>query len=194
MAKASERSGNFQHLFLFLEGFVHAYGEGIEKSAISTLRNTELPVEDDIEFGRMLQDVIVRIVDSAQSSLGGVWTRPKEQRQGQLAFESKSSPPRIETTPNDALAGVFSFTTECLMTCPVFLLHLRALMSQDEHQEDLFVRRVSESAVHALNDTDPEVSRSAMKVLKVAVRLSTKRVHYSFVSLRSHFGSSCHFR
>jgi hypothetical protein len=168
IATSNDGAGRFQHLFLFLETFVHTHGNGIEKAALASLRN-ELPVEDDREFGQMLQDVISRIIEAAPPSLGSAWTRPKEQRQGQQAFESKSTAPKVETVPNDSLSGVFSFTTECLITCPVFLLHVEALLSQDHREEDLFVRRVAESATIALNDQDPEIARSAMKVLKTIV-------------------------
>jgi hypothetical protein len=179
MTRSEEGSGRFQHLFLFLETFVHTYGEGIEKAAFATLQN-ELPVEDDREFGRILQDVIVRTIEAARPSLGSAWTRSKEQRHGQQAFESKSSAPRVETVPNDALSGAFSFTTECLVTCPVFLLHLQALLIQDRREEDLFLRRVAESAIIAVNDQDPEISRCAMKVLKTIVSLSFATLGFTF--------------
>ena len=176
MAKTIHGTGNFQHLFKYLQIFVHTYGEGIEKASVATLRN-ELPVEDDREFGRMLQEVIVHIIDAARPSLGTAWSRPGEQRHGQQPFESKASLPRVETVPDDSLSGVFSFTTECLVTCPVFLLHLQALLSQDEQrEEDLFVRRVAESAISALNDQDPDVARCAMKVLKTIVSASCRRL------------------
>jgi hypothetical protein len=177
-AKTVHGTGHFQHLFKFLQRFVHTYGEGIEKAAVATLRN-ELPVEDDREFGRMLQEVIVHIIDAARPSLGAAWSRPREQRHGQQPFETKASLPRVETVPDDSLSGVFSFTTECLVTCPVFLLHLQALLSHDERQEDLFVRRVAESAISALNDQDPDVARCAMKVLKTIV--SEVFGHFPFV-------------
>jgi hypothetical protein len=174
MAKTVHGTGHFQQLFKFLQNFVHTYGEGIEMAAVAELRN-ELPVEDDREFGRMLQGVIVHIIAAAGPSLGTAWSRPREQRQGQQPFETKASLPRVDTVPDDSLSGVFSFTTECLMTCPVFLLHLQALLGQDEQrEEDLFVRRVADSAISALNDQDPDVARCAMKVLKTIVSSFSK--------------------
>ena len=160
-----EVSKNFQHLFLFLRDCIHTYGDMIEKAV--TIQNGEAPI--NLELLRQTKGVVLLTIDCASSTLGTAWSKPKEQVQGQLAFESKPSPLRIESVPNESLAGLLSFTMECLKICPTFLFGLTSGSTPDRG-EDLLIRRAIESSVLALNDSDSDVSLSAVTLLRTVVR------------------------
>lgn len=146
------------------------YGEGIESGALAALSGSTL--SDQVrEVGRLLEELLLNTVAAVQESLGDVWTSPREQGQGQAAFESKPPAPAPKAPPksNELLGGLLSLLAKCLNICPLFLLHVPAAPGVNR-DSDLLLRRAVDSAVSCLDDVDPETTRCAIHFLHEMVR------------------------
>jgi hypothetical protein len=108
-------------------------------------------------------------IAATQASLGSVWTSPKEQEEGQSAFESKPFPaPKPGSISDESLGGMLSLTRKGLEQCPAFFLQLPAGRGIDRG-DDTLLRRAVTSAVASLNDTDPDIVLNAIMLLNAMV-------------------------
>ena len=158
----------FDVAFQFLGSFTEVHGADVERATLETLvggtRNSRAQ-----ELGRILERNLVGTVTAAQKLLGEAWTRPREQGQGQPAFEVKPpSPSKEPKVFNDALANCLSMLTVSLRVSPVFLVHLPAENGM-QREKDTILRRAVDSATSALGDEEVEVVRSAVQFLKAFV-------------------------
>jgi hypothetical protein len=85
------RPVHFESIFEFLEDFVHTHGYKIEKWASESTESMSVNLNDK-EAARLLENLMLGTITATQASLGSVWTIPKEQEEGQSAFERKPSP------------------------------------------------------------------------------------------------------
>jgi len=158
-------------MFVAMVDIVHTYGEQIEQIIVSK-GHTKSMSDGKKDFGTILEELILAAVAAGRETLGSEWTSPKEQGQGQPAFESKPSPVRrSESMSNESLVGVFELLSICIDSCPNFLLLLPAGPGVDR-EEDMLIRRGLDSAVASLTDFDPAISRNAMIFLKKAVSIT----------------------
>jgi hypothetical protein len=157
-------------VFGFLDSIAEVHGEAVEKASVGALNGLAVD-ETTLEIFRIFEAVILNTVSSVEGSLGNHWGSQSEQGvAGQVAFESKASPPRkIPDKSNESLSGMLMFLTKALKVCPVFMLHL-PLAQGAEREDEQLLRQAVDSSVASLNDSDPEVTRSAIVFLKVLVR------------------------
>ena len=166
--KAVNARTSLNPVFAFLENVVETFGARVEQTALDTLRGF-VTGENERELGLLLEELVLDVVEAARPTLGDVWSTPRKQFKGELAFESKPSPiQRAGSMPNDSLAGVLSFLSRCLNICPVFLQHLPAGPGVDK-DDDLMMRRAMDSAVASLSDADPALARCSTSFLQSVV-------------------------
>ena len=179
LRKASDSRAHFEVAFAFVDKFLSAYGDLVEKGALDALGGS--PVQEHVkEPGRLLEDLILETTTSVQENLGDIWTNPSEQGNGEEAFERKPSPVRKPTMKsNESLAGILSFLTKALDICPVFLLHLPAAKGKD-FEDDMLLRRAVDSSVASLNDSDPELAKNSISFLQTLVRSDTTSLAHRF--------------
>jgi hypothetical protein len=162
------RPVHFESIFEFLEDFVHTHGYKIEKWASESTESMSVNLNDK-EAARLLEDLMLGTITATQASLGSVWTIPKEQEEGQSAFERKPSPaPKPGSISDESLGGMLSLTRKGLEQCPVFFLQLPAGRGIDRG-DDILLRRAVTSAVASLNDTDPDIVLNAIMLLTAMV-------------------------
>jgi hypothetical protein len=160
---------HFDPLFDFLVKCVHNFGAVVENVTLSIIRGSVV-TDTDKEVKNMLEDLMLKTISAARESIGFVGTKSIEQKQGQPAFESKPSLPRKPGFfLNEALTGVFTLMRICMDMCPLFLLHLSTGQGSDRKDDILLISAIN-CAVMSLNDSDPEMARTAMKFLTVVVR------------------------
>ena len=158
----------YDAIFAFLEEFIRIYGEGVENAALATLSGSS-PSADELEVGKMVEELMLELLGAVRDSLGSKWNEPKEQGQGQEAFESKPHfAPKADQMSQDSLARVFSLVATCMVTCPVFLFYLPAEAGLDR-DDDKLLRRAIDTAVTSLNDNDQEITLKAIKFLMATV-------------------------
>ena len=161
---------HFETIFEFLKECVAMYGDVIERAVTLSLSGGEVR-QIDWEIRRILEKSFLDTVTAVQESLGSVWTLPREQRNGQDAFETKPSPKhRISEKSNESLASILTLCKCCLQKCPLFLLRLPA-MSGVNRDNDMLLRRALDSAIDSVNDTDPEVISCSIAFLTALVRI-----------------------
>jgi hypothetical protein len=159
---------HFGSVFEFLEDFVHTHGDKIERSTLESVQGAAVNSHDK-EAAGLLESLLLGTIAATRASLGSVWTSPKEQGQGQSAFESKPPPaPKPGSVPNESLAGMFSLLQKLLGICPVFTLNLPAGPGLDS-EEDRLLRRAIDSAAASLDDTDTDIIVNAIVFLTTAV-------------------------
>jgi hypothetical protein len=162
------RPVHFESIFEFLEDFVHTHGYKIEKWASESTESMSVNLNDK-EAARLLENLMLGTITATQASLGSVWTIPKEQEEGQSAFERKPSPaPKPGSISDESLGGMLSLTRKGLEQCPVFFLQLPAGRGIDRG-DDILLRRAVTSAVASLNDTDPDIVLNAIMLLTAMV-------------------------
>lgn len=161
----SEATSNYDHIYRFVEKFVFVHGASVE-SSLSTPSSVSTPGK---QVAGILENVILGTITSTQDSLGDAWTRPSEQKNGQPAFETRSSPPKPKEKSNDSLGGLLSMLTVAADTCPVFLCHFPSLQGKDSEVDSL-IRRAVESSVAALTDTAPSTIHNSITFLSSMVR------------------------
>ncbi len=166
----------FQPIFAFVKATVETSGESINKSLQEKLEGLTSSSERDYfdDIGKCLEELILRTIAAVRSFLGSTWSRPNEQRQGQPAFESRTSPIPEERSPSstpssDALHSIFSMLTTCATHCPVFLVNLPINIGSDRDDGTLFNQAV-ESAVPCIGNADLETSTNAIHYLLALVR------------------------
>ena len=143
--------------------------------------------EPDQKLGEMFENQVLVTIASVQDILGNAWTCASEQGNGQDARESVPTPPRVDPPKsNEALGCMLTFSTKAVETCPVFLFQLPSAPDKDR-DEDKLLRRAVDSAVVALNDTDPEIVESSivflMALVGFAVSICRASVSALFCSL-----------
>jgi hypothetical protein len=159
---------HFESIFEFLKDFVYTHGHKIEKWALASTESMSVNFNDE-EAARLLEDLMLGTIEATRASLGSVWTSPKEQGEGQSAFESKPPPaPKPGSISNESLAGMLSLTQKGLDQCPVFFLQLPAVRGIDR-EDDRLLRRAVDSAVASLNDSDPDIVLNAIIILTAMV-------------------------
>ena len=127
------------------------------------------------ELGRLVEDLLLGVIQTSKASLGSAWTRDKEQMPRQQSFESK---PKAHSEVNEqpsstyVLAAIFAALTSAAKNCPTFLVGLPAT-PQGDTEHDRLITRAVESAVTVLVESDFEVARSSILFLKSMVRTTT---------------------
>jgi hypothetical protein len=163
---------HFESIFEFLEDFVHTHGHKIDKLALESNESMSINLNDK-EAARLLEDLMLGTLAATRASLGSAWTSPKEQGEGQSAFESKPPPaPKPGSISNESLAGMLSLTQKGLEQCPAFFLQLPAGRGIDR-ADDKLLRRAVDSAVASLNGTDPDIVLNAITLLTAVVSALT---------------------
>ena len=124
------------------------------------------------EVGRLVEDLLLGIIQTSKGSLGSAWTRDKEQMPRQQSFESKPKPcAELDEKPSspDVLAAIFAALTSSAKNCPTFLVCLPATPHGDT-EHDRLISRAVESAVAVLVESDFELARSSILFLISMVR------------------------
>jgi hypothetical protein len=166
----SSSHGDFEKIFDFTCKCIDAYGGVIEKGLIASLSGISSP-RIYLEVRRILETLITENVTSVKGSLGSVWTLPREQKNGQDAFESKPTPkPHYVLRSADSLGSVFTMLTKCLCKCPLLAVNLPAT-PVCESESDSLLRRAVDSAVDSLSTGDPLITSNAISFLKSLVSL-----------------------
>ena len=179
-------------LLHFLGAIVDIYGESVvERAALAKLDGSVVDNRGQ-EIGFLLEEMLAQVVSSLQDSLGIVWTGPKEQGQGQPAFESRSPPtPKSDSScSTDSLASTLNLLRKCLENCPVFLLHVPTVSGM-EGEENKIIRRAVDSAANSLFADDPDLSLSSIQFLQTVVSSAwTPRRAFACVLTEAYFSSS----
>ena len=165
---ALSKNAPFQEVFDLIGACIDLYGTTIEKGFVASMAGTEI-LKSDQEVTRLIEDLIVTNVASAKESLGTVWTLPREQKNGQDAFESKPLPrrqPVVKST--ESLSAVLVMLTKCLGKCPLFSMHLPVAPGV-ENDTDMLLRRAVDSSVDCLSAGDPEITKTAILFIKTLV-------------------------
>lgn len=153
------------------------YGETVEKGFVASLAGVQI-LNSDRDLRTFLEELITHNVAAAKESLGNVWTMPREQKNGQDAFESKPPPKRQPLSKsNECLGAVLSVLAKCVDKCPLLTLQLPAAPGV-ESGNDRLIRRAVDSAVDALGFTDPEIVRNAVLFL---IALVSNLIHIVMV-------------
>lgn len=153
----------------FVTKLVNVHGKSVEARAIEIVNQTQdASTSEDDETGKLLEGLIMSLVEASQSVLGAAWAG-KHQGQGQQPFESKPSPePEKAPASMEGLSGIFSIHTACVRECPTFLIHLN-LPSGAGHHDTLLVGRAVDSASAALTEVEVETVASSLVFLESAV-------------------------
>jgi hypothetical protein len=152
----------------FVTELVNVHGKSIEARAIEIVNQTQDASTSEDETGKLLEGLVMSLVEASQSVLGAAWAG-KHQGQGQQPFESKPSPePEKAPASMEGLSGIFSILTACVRECPTFLIHLN-LPSGAGHQDTLLVGRAVDSASAALTEVEVETVASSLVFLESAV-------------------------
>lgn len=148
----------------FLGTFVDSYGHAIENAALRKLGGSAISVHSD-DLGRMLEQMLAKVVSAAENSLGGMWKRQVEQ--GQVPFESRTQlTTNSDSASSDCLSGTLDLQTKCLENCPLFILHVPAELGEGE---DKLLRRAVDSATAYLSDENPDLAKSSLRFLQTLV-------------------------
>lgn len=150
----------------FLTTFVDSYGHTVEDAALRKLSGSASSTQGD-DLGRMLEQMLVKIISAAENSLGGMWNRQAEQGQGQgqVPFESRAHlTTNTVSTSSDCLSGALDLLIKCLENCPVFVLHVPAGPGV-QHSDDRLLRRAVDSATAYLSDENPDLAKSSLNFL-----------------------------
>jgi len=160
----------------FLTELVNVHGSSVEHRALEILNQSPDATASEDEIGKLLEGLIMSLVEASRSVLGAAWTG-KHQGQGQEPFESKTEP-EPEKPPAasiEGLSGIFTILTACGRECPTFLIHLRLPSGGAGAYDSLLVGQAVDSASAALTETDVETIASSLVFLESAVSLIVVR-------------------
>lgn len=162
--------------FRFIGSMFRLYGQTIEINSDHGSGN-RYPASDGIEVAHLLRSLILKVIGVVQESLGHVWTKPSEQDNGQVAFESKPMPTqKVVLKSSESLGEVLDFLIQGLVFCPKFLIHLPSPGSgppydNNTSSDDFLLRRAVDAATASLEEySDMDRLRSAIHFLKTLVR------------------------
>lgn len=156
----------------FATKLVSVHGKAVEQRAIEIINQSgDTGNSDEDEAGKLLEGLVLSLVEASAQSVLGVAASGKHQGQGQQPFESKEQPEPEKKTPTslEGLSGIFSVLTACIRECPTFLIHLKVPASKTSHHESLLVARAIDSASAALTEMDVETVASSLEFLASAV-------------------------
>lgn len=155
----------------FATELINVHGRAVEQQAVDIVNQSRDANASDDETGKLLEGLVMSLVEASRSRLGAVWIG-KKQGQGEEPFESKTEPEPEKTPASiEGLSGIFSVLTACLRECPTFLIHLRLPSGGAGNQDTLLVGRAVDSASAALIETDVETVASALVFLDSTVRM-----------------------
>jgi hypothetical protein len=178
----SSSHGDFEHIFDFTCKCIDTYGGLIEKGLISSFAGISSTIFY-IEFRQIIEKIITENVTLAKGSLGSIWTNPREQKNGQDAFESKPAPKIYQSvTSCDSLGLVYMMLTTCLRKCPLFTLSLPATATVDCRNDNL-IHRVVDSSVESLSTGDPVLTCKAISFLLALVSLYNNKTYYLLLTI-----------
>lgn len=180
--KDSGCTAKFTPILVFLQEFIKLHGEAVDRQIVENGKS-ENADDGSQDVTVVLSDLLLSAVDEFQVSSAASTSvaSPKEQGQGQAAFESKSERgPKEVAGPSDELCGMFTLFQICVERCPAFFLSLPA--APDAHEgDDLLYSRAVDTAVGFLGETDTPTSLHAMSFMESLVSLILVLPH--FVSL-----------
>lgn len=136
---------------------------------------TNFAASSEIELVRIVRSLMLNVVETVQEYLGNIWTKPSEQDNGQVAFESKPMPTqKVTLKSSDSLGGMLDVLTQGLKFCPKFLIHLPSpgsgLSRDNNTSHDALLRRAVDAAAALLEEYfDVDGLRSAIFFLKTLV-------------------------
>jgi hypothetical protein len=153
----------------FVGDLVMYFGEAVEKSLIMASTGVPIPSRE-METRQLFEELIVQTVTSAEETFGHSWTKTREQKNGQDAFERRSSPVHQHLiTSNESLGAMFSVMAKCLDKCPLLVARL-AVVNGVYSENDLLLRHATDAAVASLYGCDHETTLNAILFLSLLVR------------------------
>lgn len=119
------------------------------------------------ECGQIFEEYLVNTLLTCANRLGVAWNSPREQRNGEPAYERKS-PPRApgNSVSTDFLPRTLGLIDLCVRRCPCMMLKLGSHL---DTEGDPLVRRAVDSAVSVLQENNAELVRPAISFLKSVV-------------------------
>lgn len=163
--QSNEDSGSHDYMYQFLDNFVVAYGQLLQRTASLEVS----PEPSHRKIAETFEKTVLTTITSTQDTLGEAWTRQSEQKNGQSAFETRTVPtPKPRGKTNIALPGLLLMLSSASDACPLFLCRLASLQGKDP-EEDSLIGRAVESSVIALSDSSPSLVNAAVRFLSSVV-------------------------
>lgn len=175
MLRESEiASGSLLAACEFVERVIDVHGSAIETAArlaMGDSSSADSAKAASSDVGRLVENLLLKVVDTSKASFGSAWTRDKEQMPRQQSFESRPKAKvdaEEKPTSPEVLAAVFAVLVACARKCPTLLVCLPAKPDGDAEHDRLLSRAV-ESSVSVLAESEFDVTRSSILFLKSVV-------------------------
>ena len=176
MLRASDiTNGSLLAACEFVERVIDVHGSVIEDAARHTMGDSSVAVSVKgipTDVGRLVETLLLDVIETSKGSLGSAWTRDKEQVPRQQSFESRPKAKvdaEVKPSSPEVLAAIFAVLITCAKKCPTMLVCLPATPDGDAEHDRLLSRAV-DSCVSVLVESDFDVARSSILFLKSVVR------------------------